>query len=272
VIDCRLIIDPPTSGALNMAVDEALLRSAAEDGAATLRFYRWNEPTLSLGYFQRYADRQQHAASRTCAIVRRQTGGGAILHDRELTYSLVLPPSHPLTRQNEQLYQIVHEVFVNSLSPSNERTLQPSHLHIRSEGAGIRSSGEPFLCFERQSKGDVIFIFDGDQQDDAKLSPISARAPGDKILGSAQRRYHGAVLQHGSLLLERSPAAPELEGLNDLAVLNLTTETIISTVVARLSDVLHVRTHEAKLSPEMQSIAAQIANNKYGSPAWTKRR
>ena len=72
-----------------MAVDEALLIDAAENGVATLRFYQWSEPTLSLGYFQRYDDRDQHAASRECAVVRRQTGGGAILHDRELTYSLV---------------------------------------------------------------------------------------------------------------------------------------------------------------------------------------
>ena len=77
-----------------MAVDEALLLDAAENGIATLRFYEWSEPTLSLGYFQRYDDRYSHAASRDCAIVRRQTGGGAILHDRELTYSLTLPASH----------------------------------------------------------------------------------------------------------------------------------------------------------------------------------
>ena len=84
-----------------MAVDETLLFDAAENGTATLRFYSWDEPTLSLGYFQRYADREQHTASRTCAVVRRQTGGGAILHDRELTYSLALPaqPSADKTKR-----------------------------------------------------------------------------------------------------------------------------------------------------------------------------
>src|SRR5262245_22040097 len=112
-LDCRLILDSPSPGAWNMAVDEVLLVDAAENNVATLRFYGWNEPTLSLGYFQRYEDRQQHAASRECAIVRRQTGGGAILHDRELTYSLVLPPRHPFAKQNEKLYQAVHQVFIN---------------------------------------------------------------------------------------------------------------------------------------------------------------
>ncbi len=96
--DCRLIVHPPSPGAWNMAVDEALLMDAVENGVATLRFYQWSEPTLSLGYFQRYSDREQHAASRKCAVVRRQSGGGAILHDRELTYSLMLPAGSPLTR------------------------------------------------------------------------------------------------------------------------------------------------------------------------------
>ena len=76
-----------------MAVDEMLLERAQEQAAACLRFYGWSEPTLSLGYFQTYADRQEHPPSLPCAAVRRLTGGGAILHDAELTYSIVLPGS-----------------------------------------------------------------------------------------------------------------------------------------------------------------------------------
>src|SRR5688500_20216584 len=94
----RLLLDVPAPGAWNMAVDEALLESAALENRCTLRFYRWSEPTLSLGYFQRYEDRRQHAASLSCACVRRASGGGAILHDHELTYSLAVPPTHPLAR------------------------------------------------------------------------------------------------------------------------------------------------------------------------------
>src|SRR5262245_57717493 len=89
--EIRLLSDPPAPGAWNMAVDEVLLTAAAASGQATLRFYTWNEPTLSLGYFQAAADRQQHAASLACTLVRRASGGGAILHDRELTYSVALP-------------------------------------------------------------------------------------------------------------------------------------------------------------------------------------
>jgi lipoate-protein ligase A len=255
-----------------MAVDEALLIEAAEHDTATVRFYSWREPTLSLGYFQRYADREQHAASGTCAVVRRQTGGGAILHDRELTYSLALPAGHPLAKQNQKLYRIVHEVFVEILSPNSQFPDSDHRLRIRGQGTKIQPSDEPFLCFQRQSPGDVIFVVASAPTNDASLSQIPADQHPCKILGSAQRRYHGAVLQHGSLLLNRSPAAPELKGWNDLANLNVATSTLISSVATQLGQALHLELHETKLAPELESIATQIANNKYGSPAWTKRR
>jgi len=256
-----------------MAVDEAILLDAAENGTATLRFYGWTDPTLSLGYFQHYADRQQHAASRDCAVVRRQTGGGAILHDRELTYSLALPPSHPLTKQNEKLYRIVHEVFIDVLSLPSTRRDSVFPLRIRAEGPKVQPGDEPFLCFQRQSPGDVIFLSEKiNPANETASSQIPPSASAIKILGSAQRRYHGAVLQHGSLLLERSPAAPELAGWRDLANLNVAADTLISTVASRLSEALILRLHEKKLPPELESKATQIANSKYGSPAWTKRR
>ncbi len=113
---CRLIVDPPAEGAWNMAVDEALLLAAERDGAAWLRFYTWREPTLSLGYFQNHADRQLHAASANCKLVRRASGGGAILHDRELTYSIALPSKHPLARRAELLYDAAHRSLIETLS------------------------------------------------------------------------------------------------------------------------------------------------------------
>src|SRR6185369_7453569 len=126
----------------NMAVDEVLLLDAAENGTAALRFYSWSEPTLSLGYFQRYSDREQHAASRACAIVRRQTGGGAILHDRELTYSLVLPEPHPFAKRSPQLYTTVHQAIIESLddlSPSSSPAQSNPHLQLRETGTNLRA-------------------------------------------------------------------------------------------------------------------------------------
>jgi lipoate-protein ligase A len=255
-----------------MAVDEALLIDAAEHHTATLRFFSWKEPTLSLGYFQHYADRQQHAASCACAVVRRQTGGGAILHDREITYSVALPASHPLAKQNEKLYQIVHEVFVEILSPPDQVSGATHPLQIRGRGSKVQSGSEPFLCFQRQSPGDVVFVGANASEADVNLSQTPASLPTVKILGSAQRRYRGALLQHGSLLLERSPAAPELAGWHNLADANVATKAVIAAATIQLGQALSLELHEVKLPSELESIAAQIANNKYGSAAWTKRR
>jgi len=102
VTPARVIFDSAGDGAWNMAVDQALLMSAEQDGMVTLRLYAWAQPTLSLGYFQKHADRQLHTASATCPLVRRRSGGGAILHDQELTYSLAIPSSHRWSNQNSE--------------------------------------------------------------------------------------------------------------------------------------------------------------------------
>ena len=208
--DCRLIIDPAALGAWNMAVDEALLHEAAGNGLATLRFYAWSEPTLSLGYFQRVADREQHASSRRCALVRRQTGGGAILHDQEITYSLTLPAGHPLARSAPSLYAAVHDAAIAVLSAFSDHGCAPTLIRLKVSPKS-RDREEPFLCFQRRAPGDVLLIDQPDRTQSVEQSTEHERsALGTKILGSAQRRFGGALLQHGSLLLERSASAPSL--------------------------------------------------------------
>ena len=115
LLNAHLIIDPPADGAWNMAVDEALLKSANDSGQVTLRFYQWAAPTLSLGYFQKSADRALHRTSLGCEMVRRSSGGGAIVHDRELTYSLSLPGTNRWSSKQNDLYGSVHEAIVNYL-------------------------------------------------------------------------------------------------------------------------------------------------------------
>jgi lipoate-protein ligase A len=127
-----------------MAVDEALLEAAAADGHCTLRLYRWQEPTLSLGYFQAYADRWQHAASSQTAIVRRPSGGGAIMHDRELTYSLAIPSRHPLAVRRLECYRAVHLALVEVLAQWGiEATMA-------TQSERLAAAREPFLCFHRR--------------------------------------------------------------------------------------------------------------------------
>jgi lipoate-protein ligase A len=265
----RLIIDPPAPGTWNMAVDEALLADAADRGVATLRFYQWSEPTLSLGYFQAVEDRYQHAPSVGCACVRRQTGGGAILHDRELTYSLVLPAGHELVRQTEAIYNSVHDAFIDVLRPmigsgSKWKALRRDQESSRAPGE------EPFLCFQRRARGDVVLA---GSSEETELRRFAAHSDGDwKILGSAQRRHRGAVLQHGSLLLAASPAAPELPGIADLTGILRTPNQLANAVAERVTSVLDLEIEPTELSTDLQSIAAQIANTKYGAGPWTNRR
>ena len=94
----RLLRDPPGDGAWNMAIDEAIARAVAEGRSpSTLRFYGWREPTVSLGYLQRSCGAVDRAACGRLgvAIVRRPTGGRAVLHARELTYSAAVPMEGP---------------------------------------------------------------------------------------------------------------------------------------------------------------------------------
>lgn len=253
-----------------MAVDEALLDNAVVNGTATLRFYQWGEPTLSLGYFQPYAERDEHAASRNCAVVRRQSGGGAILHDRELTYSLALPPGHPLVRSTPQLYEAVHQAFIAALMTHSIDGNSPK-IRLRGEEPPL-GRVEPFLCFERRSAGDVVIETTAfDTEVESTISASESRASW-KILGSAQRRHRGAILQHGSLLIERSAAAPELPGLHDLAGCQVRISDFTASVCRRLAASIKVRFVPCQMSEELQSKAADLANHKYGCPSWTKRR
>jgi lipoyl(octanoyl) transferase len=254
MMTCRLIVDPPQDGAWNMALDEALLDDAADHGGSALRFYQWREPTLSLGYFQRYEDRFSHAASREAAVVRRPSGGGALLHDRELTYSICLPASHPLARDSAALYGRVHRAIIAGVARSDGQLA----LHGDYQGTVDAQSGEPFLCYARRTSADVI------------LSPTHGASA--KIVGSAQRRRRGAVLQHGSILLDASPAAPELLGLNDLSNHSFTAEQLVGRLQKGLADVLQLAFGDRPLSSALLKTAQRLQSEKYAHPSWTHRR
>jgi lipoate-protein ligase A len=272
VAEIRFIVDPPTPGAQNMAVDEALLLDAVESGIATLRFYAWSEPTLSLGYFQRFEDRYSHPTSRQCTIVRRQTGGGAILHDRELTYSVTLPARHALARESESLYAAVHEAFIAELNPLVATANLPWHLVRHDHKSTLPASKEPFLCFQRRARGDVLLVPSA-SADNPHLATTQNSSSTAKILGSAQRRFRGAILQHGSLLLEKSPQSPELPGWRDITDIDILSEHLIDGLTVRLANVFGaLNLLPPTSSRELQSKAEQIANRKYRSGAWTKRR
>lgn len=248
---CRLILDPPAAGAWNMAVDEALLEAAAiqhdQTLIPTLRFYVWSEPTLSLGYFQRVQDRHQHPPSAACALVRRSTGGGAILHHRELTYSLVWPAPDRFSARAQSLYGVVHESLIECLA----RQGVTAELNERADTQP--QDEQPFLCFERRAVGDIVI-------------------GSNKIAGSAQRRLRCAVLQHGSLLLYGSRYAPELPGIKELTGFCLKADQLAGLWARGLANRLAVTLQPKELTGQESEAAQQIAQGKFLTNAWTNKR
>jgi lipoate-protein ligase A len=253
---CRLFVDPPRRGVENMALDEALLDQAADEGLAALRFYQWSEPTLSLGYFQRYADRELHPPSRAAAVVRRLSGGGALVHDREVTYCLCLPAAHPRSRTSAALYGMAHRELIAVLAELGIG----AHLYGPPPPADSPqpAQGEPFLCFARRTAADVV------------LASGAAIAP--KIVGSAQRRRRGAVLQHGAVLLERSPSAPELPGVFAQSVAAQTAADIVEAWSRRLAQQLELQLDPAAIDEAIPLQLRKWYVTKHASRTWIKRR
>lgn len=244
----RLIDHPAAAGDWNMAVDQFLLETTRDTGQPVLRFYRWNPATLSLGYFQMTAERQAHEPSRNCAMVRRATGGGAILHDRELTYSLCISGRDPLARARLELYAKVHRAVIAALAEWNIR----AELFEGNERAS-ETRQAAFLCFQRRTRGDIVL-------------------KGSKIVGSAQRRDHDAILQHGSIVLARSEYAPELAGIRDLCGQDVADADLSIALVRQLERTLTWTFEPAQLSDREQLACLEIRQKQFGRMEWNDRR
>jgi len=177
----RLLLDAPASGPWNMAVDEALLRSAQRGAPPTLRFYSWDGLWLSLGFAQALSPARRAACREAgVGIVRRATGGRAVLHGGDLTYSVTAPAS-ALPAGLQATYARIGEALRAGLAA----------LGVAVERAGpSRAAAEQraFDCFQAPAAEEIC-------------------AGGRKLAGSAQRRAGGAVLQHGSLRLRPDPPA-----------------------------------------------------------------
>lgn len=211
-MDTIAYVDRARPGEENMAIDRQLLEAAERTGRAYVRLYRWSEPTLSLGHFQAGIDRNLHAPSRNLAMVVRASGGGAIVHDQEWTYSIAMPVGRNKIGASKELYDLVHEALVDGLrglgwdasqwtKPCATTKLSVAdnveEISDPSIACGGLKQSEPLLCFQRRSCGDIV-------------------CEGYKVVGSAQRRLGSSVLQHGSVLCGQSRFAPELPGLNQL--------------------------------------------------------
>lgn len=243
---CRLIVDPPGEAAWNMAVDELLATRVAEPGGTdcTLRFYQWEKPTLSLGYFQSAPpEYRQKVEQGELSLVRRASGGGAILHDRELTYSLIVALDHPLAADAETLYRRCHAALVTVLARHNVSAALAVQRDERPPAE------QPFLCFERRARGDVV------------VGP-------SKIAGSAQRRQRQAILQHGSILLETSPHAPQVPGLREIADFQGSPDSLARELQSAFAHQLRLALLVHPLDDAERFAALAIAGEKYASDTW----
>jgi len=190
----RLILHGEANGATNMALDEAILRAVVEGASPpTLRFYAWSPPCLSLGRSQPLADADLVACAEAGVdVVRRLTGGRAILHTDELTYSVNLLQDDPrATGDVVDSYRRLSEGLLAGLDNLDAGARQASR-QKQPDG------GPSPVCFETPSAYEIV---------------IGER----KLVGSAQWRSRGGVLQHGSL-----PLAGDLGRI--VSVLNLTAD------------------------------------------------
>jgi lipoyl(octanoyl) transferase len=174
----RLLTTDPADGATNMAVDQAIMEAVAARAAPpTLRFYTWSPACLSLGYTQPISDVDQaRLVTYGWHLVRRLTGGRAILHTDELTYSVCVPDDHPLVAGDiVESYRHLSRALLAGLQQLGAAPEAGKRAH------GERTAANP-VCFEVPSHYEIT-------------------VDGKKLVGSAQVRKYGAVLQHGSLPL-----------------------------------------------------------------------
>lgn len=228
-----------------MAVDQAILESVDESGLPVLRIYGWQPATLSLGYFQAYEDRQTHVESTSCDVVRRASGGGAILHDNEITYSLTFPSANRWAAKNAEVYDLVHKSISAVLLEHDVKTyaFDPDQ-HPAPEDP------RSFLCFQRRHAGDLI-------------------CEGYKVVGSAQRRSKKAVLQHGSILLGQSLYAPQLPGLEQLAQKELDADELTVQIVREITETIGLLAIKSTLADIEENRAEAYLNRKFLHKDWT---
>ena len=167
----------------NMAMDEALLNFVASgDIGPVIRFYTWNPATLSVGYFQRLTKEIDidKVKEKGFGLVRRQTGGRGVLHDKELTYSVIVPESHPnMPSTVTEAYRVISQGLLEGYKELglDAYFAIPKSKEEREKLKQPRSA----VCFDAPSWYELV-------------------VEGRKIAGSAQTRQKGVILQHGSLL------------------------------------------------------------------------
>lgn len=258
----RFIYDQPSSGAYNMAVDDAILEHVLNgQSQPTLRLYAWSPACLSIGYGQKARDADlERIAAFGWTAVRRPTGGRAILHTDELTYSLTVPLDDPLTQLDiVSSYRQISAALVDAL--------QRLGLSPAAERANEMPKNPGAVCFEIPSHYEIT-------------------VEGRKLVGSAQVRRKGALLQHGSLPLtgdlaricdalaysdeaSREAARDQVRSravtLSEALGTEVTWMEAAEALAAAFEAVFQVRAEHGALSPSERQMAADLVKSRYAT-------
>jgi lipoyl(octanoyl) transferase len=241
----RVLFDAPSPAAWNMAVDEALLELG---GGPVLRCYAWAPHAVSLGWFQRLDDFADLPAG--TPIVRRLTGGGAIHHGDELTFSLALDAAL-LPRDVAASYEVLHACIVAVLAAFGVRAERAR----TTKTATARPSDR--WCFATPTNDDLV-------------------VDGRKLLGSAQRRTRTGrprVLHHGSLVLRRPALTPFVAAVEDQRPVDGAFGAELAKALAEgFAATLRCTPDRSELTPGERALATRLANSRYASAAAVARR
>lgn len=248
----RLLIDPPLPPGMNMAVDEAISIAYSEGAVPpTLRLYRWAIPSFSIGSFQKLEpDWLDFLKTKSIPLVRRMTGGRALLHDAELTYSVVSSTRDPLF--SEGIKGTFHTIADGLLAGLRQIGIEAAvHAPPREERAG--RPRDP-LCF-------------------ASTSVYEITAQGRKLIGSAQRRWVSHFLQHGSLIVGPSRIENPFTAGNQIALADLLPELpppgkLEGALKDGFEAALPITLEPGLLTSKEAEQAEILIKNKYGNDAW----
>ena len=240
--DIAWMNDPvPRGAALNMAIDETLLAGSMIDGLPLLRVYRWDQPTVSIGYFERMEPARQAFPARQ--MVRRWTGGGIVEHGSDLTYSLLVPRALiPPEWRAGVAYQHIHRAVALALKAAGLE-----HITFASGQAADRSSTTSMPsheCFESPVAYDVMLA-------------------GQKIAGAAQRRTRYGLLHQGSVRGHDE---------NDFRARQFGPGTPLHhAICARLPAAFGRRPEPRTLTDTELEQALRLATTRYGTSAWLEK-
>lgn len=258
----RLIRSGALAGAMNMALDDALLHAVAEGSSPPiLRLYRWQPATLSLGYAQASGDGVDLAACREAGVdvVRRPTGGRAVYHDREVTYAVIAPVDGCFGGTVTSSYRVIAGVLKNAL--------RAFALPVELVPGQPRGQVGRAVCFTAPAQHELLI-------------------DGCKVAGCAQKRRGQAFLQHGSIPLELDlallqrlmPAASDEDPanrfrgvgwLNRFAPWPLGIDEVEETLIGTFANDLAVRLEPGEPSAEVWAMARRLCAEWYGNREWT---